>query len=173
MGLIGEIIDDTTSYPGPTVATAALVAVLTLFSYFASTAVQNHIFITIKPEPDDNRTCPEIRGVALPTLVTFVDGISGLHKHTFLIPAQLPAIINLINNLDAKLRYNIYVADQFYRFVEDGSNLFNEIRHGEQSIEKLNEHICSDLRYIRILESLYMYFDSSYVRKPFYSIEEL
>lgn len=173
MGLIGEIIDDTASYPGPSVATAAIVAVLTLFSYLASTAVQNHIFITIKPEPGDNRTCHEIRGVALPTLVTFVDGISGLHKHTFLIPAQLPAIIYLINNLDAKLRYNIYVADQFYRFVEDGNNLINEIRHGEQSIEKLNQDICSDLRYIRILESLYINFDPSYLRKPFYSIEEL
>jgi hypothetical protein len=149
------------------------VGVLALFCYIASTAVQNHIFITIKPEPGHNRTCPEIRGVALPTLVTFVEGISGLHKHTFFIPAQLPAIISLINNLDAKLRYNIYVADQFYRFVEDESNLFNEIRYGEQSIEKLNEHICNDLCYIRILESLYLYFDSTYVRKPFYSIEEL
>ena len=132
-------------------------------------------------EPYYNKTCHELSyytyliAKCFGIIVTFIDLETGIVSGTYLITTQLPFLHNKIDILYISIIFNNFVMDVYYTMAENyhiGNYLAQANTSFDENIDYLN-YRCREMYYLIKLESFYLIFYPTYIRKPEYQNESL
>jgi hypothetical protein len=151
-----------------------VVAIITLYQifkvkYWQAKEPDRHAYFRIHSEPSLNYTAEPIpRG----RYIAHFHTSSGNERFTFVMRNQLFNLRFRIEGIHERIIDNNNKADAIQYHLENNPNTTNA-GFLDERYERYMRHIRKDMCSIRKLESVYLYHDRNYTRKPQYPGEEM